>query len=99
MIRELAMDALRLSHELLARVLANSQTTSSEATAPTPIPKTESINPSFPRCTRTNTVFPTTRPAAPPSAPTTSMVTRATTVRMDGDCTQSTVTEASSAPR
>ena len=58
-----SMDRLRLSEELLTRVLASSQATSSEATTATTTPRAESTGPSIPRCTRLKARLPTIRPA------------------------------------
>ena len=59
------MAALRLTEVLLASVLARSHTTSSEETTATAMPKTESMTPNFPRCTRRKAWFPTIRPITP----------------------------------
>ena len=99
MILDRLMALLRLSEELLTRVLATNQATSSEATTATTTPRAESTGPNRLRCTREKARLPTTRPMTPQHAATPNMLARATAVRSGWVWTQCTVTEASRAPR
>ena len=79
---------LRLSDELLIRVLASSQATRREAITATTTPSAESTGPSIPRWTREKARLPTIRPVRPQMAAMPSMVTRATVVRAGWEWTQ-----------
>ena len=64
MIVDRSMAVLRLSDELLTRVLASSHATRREATTATTTPRAESIGPSIPRWIRAKARLPTIRPAS-----------------------------------
>ena len=70
MILDRSIAVLRLSDELLTKVLASSQATSSEATTATTTPSAESTGPSTPRWIREKARLPTTRPVRPQRAAT-----------------------------